>query len=72
MNALGLDLLEIKKWLQRGDIKAIAKDLGYDPTYVSCVLSGKYINHDIINKAIDKAIERKIKVTNQFGRLIQI
>lgn len=74
MGSLGIDLTEIKRWLQRGDIKAIAKDVGVDPSYVSLVLAGKpgCVNHTIIEKAIDKAIERKSAITQKLERLKQL
>lgn len=67
-----VDLSEIKTWLQRGDIKAIAKLVGVDPSYASLVLSGKHVNHDVIHAALDKAIERKAAYSGKIERLKQL
>lgn len=69
-----IDLAEVKRWFQRGDIKVIAQQTGLDPSYVSLVLSGKknYMNQQILEKAIELAIQRKSSVLSKMERLKQI
>lgn len=72
MSDLGIDLKEVKRWLKRGDMQKMASSLGFTPQYVSLVLGGKHPNHEIIEMAIDKAIERKAAITSKMERLRQI
>jgi hypothetical protein len=69
-----LDLEEIKRWLEHGDMKRIADKLEIDKSYVSYTLAGKARkpNLDIVNAAIEKAIERKSKILNGMSRLKQL
>lgn len=69
-----LDLEEIKRWLQHGDMKWIADKLEIDRSHVSYTLAGKgkKPNLAIIDTAIEKAIERKSKILNGMSRLKQL
>lgn len=67
-----VDLNEIKRWLKRGDRQMIANEVGVTPQYVSMVLGGHHPNHDVIERAIDKAIERKSAISSKMERLKQL
>lgn len=40
---------------RRGDVSATAAATDFSPSYVSEVLSGKYLNERILNRAYDRA-----------------
>lgn len=68
----GVDLEEIKRWLEHGDQQEIADDAECDPSYVSRVLSGHAINHAVLDAALEKAIQRKAKILSKMDRLKQL
>lgn len=48
----------INRRLRTGDISRIADETGYSTTHVSDVVSGKYFNDSIVNKAYDMTRSR--------------
>jgi hypothetical protein len=48
----------INRRLRTGDISRIADETGYSSTHVSDVVSGKYFNDSIVNKAYDMTRSR--------------
>lgn len=54
------DLDEIKKWLGRGGIKALAEELGVSVGYAYHVMAGRSRNVDFVNKAREVAIANKM------------
>lgn len=48
---------------KRGDNIAIAKELGYTPTYVSQVTTGVHENKTIVNRMYNKVRGRKAKAS---------
>jgi len=52
---------EIKKNLQKGDIKEVADNLQFSPDYVSLVLKGERTNMEVLEALIAKSEENKSK-----------
>ena len=48
----------INRKLRTGDISKVATEMGYSNTHVSDVVSGKYFNDSIVNKAYDMTRSR--------------
>jgi predicted transcriptional regulator len=55
-------LLHLRKELPHGSIKKIASILHLTPAYVSGVLSGKYLNIDVIQQAIKVRDEHRTMI----------
>lgn len=52
-------LKNAKKYLQRGELKQVAEEVGVGEQSVTDVLAGKYMNWDVVNKVIARAEANK-------------
>ena len=46
---------------RRGDYSDIARSLGYTPSYVQAIATGKYENKVVVNRLYDKVRSRKVQ-----------
>lgn len=52
-------LRNAKKYLQRGELKEISKEVGVNDATVTAVLDGKFLNWQVIEKIIERAERNK-------------
>lgn len=66
------DYKELKKWLQRGDIKKLREAHGLTADAASRILRGERMNVSFLEAVTAKAIENKQRITGGIARLKQI
>lgn len=52
-------LRNAKKYLQRGELKEISKEVGVNDATVTAVLDGKFLNWSVVEKIIERAERNK-------------
>lgn len=55
----GIDLKPLKKWLQKGEIEEVAKEVGVTPAQASNIISGRSNNFDFAQRLYDRAEKNK-------------
>lgn len=64
-----IDFKVIKRWLGRGGLKQLAEEEGINYTYASNILNGREMNLKFLEKAVQRALDRKERVMRGIARL---
>lgn len=67
-----IDFSEIKRWLEKEDLRALEKDHHISRKHLSVILSGKKRNMEVVKMAIERATLNKARIVSAMERLKRI
>lgn len=68
MKGKGIDLRPLKPWLQKGEIEAVAKEVGVTKTHASQYMRGRWPNYEFAQK-INERVQRNKALKEQIESL---